>query len=300
MIPFSDQCLQRPIMRGTARIFRKLFSSSSRECSRRSRKSFRYKPCIYQADHVFSAALVAGAAAWKDRPAAFLLFIMFWTTFVYDPISRSTWSPEGFSNTRGGLDFAGGTAVHICAAATVAAHCVYHKYLLRSYERLIPRFGRTIRHIFVQRSEAGPRRPEPRVKSIPDRIPLQQKEPPQVTNHVNILVGTIFLWLGWFGFNGGSALGANLRAGAACVSTHVAAVTGAVFHSISHAAVVYWWTRRSRNAANNAVANPVRAQDGHEMEDMAGGMVNRQSQNVVRDLGSHQWHSAASMALTWR
>jgi ammonia channel protein AmtB len=42
----------------------------------------------------------------------------------------------------------------------------------------------------------------------------------------NMVLGTALLWIGWFGFNGGSALGGNLRAVSACVSTHVAACAG--------------------------------------------------------------------------
>jgi Amt family ammonium transporter len=46
------------------------------------------------------------------------------------------------------------------------------------------------------------------------------------------------LWVGWFGFNGGSALGANGRAGFAIVATHLAASTGAVTWMM-----LEWWTR---------------------------------------------------------
>jgi len=42
------------------------------------------------------------------------------------------------------------------------------------------------------------------------------------------IVGTGLLWVGWFGFNGGSALGANSRAVMAIVATHLAASAGAV------------------------------------------------------------------------
>jgi Amt family ammonium transporter len=41
------------------------------------------------------------------------------------------------------------------------------------------------------------------------------------------VIGTGLLWVGWFGFNGGSALGANSRAAMAIVSTHLAASAGA-------------------------------------------------------------------------
>ena len=42
------------------------------------------------------------------------------------------------------------------------------------------------------------------------------------------MIGTGLLWVGWFGFNGGSALGANSRAGFAVVSTHLAACAGVI------------------------------------------------------------------------
>ena len=52
------------------------------------------------------------------------------------------------------------------------------------------------------------------------------------------VVGTGLLWVGWFGFNGGSALGANARAVMAIVATHLAASAGAVTWM-----ALEWWTR---------------------------------------------------------
>jgi Amt family ammonium transporter len=52
------------------------------------------------------------------------------------------------------------------------------------------------------------------------------------------VIGTGLLWVGWFGFNGGSALGANGRAVMAIVATHLAASTGAVTWM-----ALEWWTR---------------------------------------------------------
>lgn len=52
----------------------------------------------------------------------------------------------------------------------------------------------------------------------------------------NVVLGTALLWIGWFGFNGGSALGGNLRAVSACTSTHVSACAGG-----SANLVIFWF-----------------------------------------------------------
>src|SRR3954466_12706791 len=52
------------------------------------------------------------------------------------------------------------------------------------------------------------------------------------------VIGTGLLWVGWFGFNGGSALGSGSRAVFAIVATHLAAATGALTWMF-----LEWWTR---------------------------------------------------------
>jgi Amt family ammonium transporter len=52
------------------------------------------------------------------------------------------------------------------------------------------------------------------------------------------VIGTGLLWVGWFGFNGGSALGANSRAVFAITATHLAASAGALTWM-----ALEWWTR---------------------------------------------------------
>ena len=52
------------------------------------------------------------------------------------------------------------------------------------------------------------------------------------------VIGTGLLWVGWFGFNGGSAFGANARAALAITSTHLAASAGAFTWM-----ALEWWTR---------------------------------------------------------
>lgn len=55
-----------------------------------------------------------------------------------------------------------------------------------------------------------------------------KKEEFKPHNMSNVVLGTAFLWFGWFGFNGGSALAGNLRAAMACVVTNLAASVGAI------------------------------------------------------------------------
>ena len=53
------------------------------------------------------------------------------------------------------------------------------------------------------------------------------------------VIGTGLLWVGWFGFNGGSALGSGSRAVYAIVATHLSACAGALTWML-----LEWWTRR--------------------------------------------------------
>jgi ammonium transporter, Amt family len=137
--------------------------------------------------------VVSGAVYKKRNSMHFLVFIFIWATLVYDPIARWSWNTEGWSNRLGSLDFAGGTVVHIVSATTTA---VYAKFV-----NLRAKLRREV---------------------LPDD--LNREDTPSNVSHV--VLGTVFLWIGWFGFNGGSALGANLRAVSACISTTMAACTG--------------------------------------------------------------------------
>lgn len=173
------------------------------------------------------AAVIAGAAMWKDRPGHFLIFVLFWATFVYEPIARWTWSPDGWSNQWGALDFAGGSGVHICAGGTVLAHSLFHKFLLKRYEL----FLRSL--LGGQAEESGLVLEIPGTNRSATRDNPGEKAPVEPRSDcVSVLIGTLLVWVGWFGFNGGRALGANLRAVSACVSTHIAACTGAAVLSI--------------------------------------------------------------------
>ncbi len=62
---------------------------------------------------VITAAVISGAFAERMRFSAFILFIVLWTTFVYDPIAHWVWGNGGWLKQLGVLDFAGGYVVEI-------------------------------------------------------------------------------------------------------------------------------------------------------------------------------------------
>jgi ammonium transporter, Amt family len=71
---------------------------------------------------IITAALISGAIVERMRFGPYLAFIVLWTLFVYAPVAHWVWG-GGWLMTRGVLDFAGGTVVHINAgvSALVAA-----------------------------------------------------------------------------------------------------------------------------------------------------------------------------------
>ena len=64
---------------------------------------------------IITPALIIGSFAERMKFSAFLLFIILWATFVYDPICHMVWAVGGWVRSWGALDFAGGTVVHINA-----------------------------------------------------------------------------------------------------------------------------------------------------------------------------------------
>ncbi|TFK69353.1 ammonium transporter [Pluteus cervinus] len=144
--------------------------------------------CVYQL--MFAAitvALAVGAIAERGRLGPLIVFMFVWSTLVYDPIACWTWNANGWSLKMGGLDFAGGTPVHISSGTAALAISLYLK----------PRLG--------YGSERLAYKPH---------------------NTTYVILGTTFLWFGWFGFNGGSALSANIRAVNALIITNLAASVG--------------------------------------------------------------------------
>jgi Amt family ammonium transporter len=104
---------------------------------------------------------------------------------VYAPLAHWSWHPEGFLFKMGALDFAGGTVVHISAGCAALAGALVLKR----------------RKVHMEHREIPP------------------------ANIPYVLIGTGLLWFGWFGFNAGSALGANALAVSAFATTNTAAAS---------------------------------------------------------------------------
>jgi len=64
---------------------------------------------------VITPALITGAFAERFKFKTYLVFLILWATFVYDPLAHWVWGIGGWIRDLGGLDFAGGLVVHISA-----------------------------------------------------------------------------------------------------------------------------------------------------------------------------------------
>jgi Amt family ammonium transporter len=77
---------------------------------------------------VITPALIAGAFAERFKFKTYLVFLILWATFVYDPLAHWVWGVGGWIKNLGGLDFAGGLVVHISAGiAALAAALIVGK-----------------------------------------------------------------------------------------------------------------------------------------------------------------------------
>ncbi|MDD1688264.1 MAG: ammonium transporter, partial [Methanoregula sp.] len=77
---------------------------------------------IYQAMFaVITPALITGAFAERMKFSAYLLFILLWSTLVYDPVAHWIWGTGGWLKKMGALDFAGGIVVHLISGISALA-----------------------------------------------------------------------------------------------------------------------------------------------------------------------------------
>jgi Amt family ammonium transporter len=137
---------------------------------------------------IITPALITGAFVERVRFKAFIIFSLLWATLIYDPVAHWVWGSGGVLGNLGALDFAGGTVVHITAGVSALAFALV----------IGPRQG------YKQWPSMGP-------SNIPFTV-----------------LGAGLLWMGWFGFNGGSALAADGVAVNAVVTTNTAAASAAL------------------------------------------------------------------------
>ena len=141
-------------------------------------------------------SIISGAVAERMKLFAFLAFAVIFTGFIY-PIQGSWSWGGGFLSEAGFSDFAGSGIVHMCGAAAALAG------------------------VLVLGARKGKYGPNGEVNAIPGaNMPLAT-------------LGTFILWLGWFGFNGGSQLAVsdveNSNAVAQIfLNTNMAAAGGAI------------------------------------------------------------------------
>ena len=145
---------------------------------------------------IITPALISGAVAERMKFSAYLLFTLLWVTFVYFPLAHMVWGKGGFFN------WALGGRVPILDFA-----------------------GGTVVHI-----SSG-------VSALVCAVVLGKRlgfprEPMPPHNVVLSLIGTGLLWVGWFGFNAGSAVNAGGLATSAFAATHFSASAAALSWAI--------------------------------------------------------------------
>jgi len=135
---------------------------------------------------IITAALIFGSTAERMKFSAMLWFVGLWAVFVYSPIAHWVWGPDGMFNWANP-----------------------HAFL-----NVLDFAGGTVVH--VNSGTAG----------LMCALMLgKRKDTGPAHNMVYTFIGASMLWVGWFGFNAGSAVTAGLQAGMAMLVTHMATAT---------------------------------------------------------------------------
>ena len=141
---------------------------------------------------IITPALITGAFAERMHFKAMVMFSVLWTFFVYFPTAHMIWGTGGFLNA-----YLGGRIPVFDFAGGTVVH-------------ITSGFSALVAALYV-----GKRAGYPHEKFVPHNLVLS-------------FIGACLLWVGWFGFNAGSALAASSLATSAFVATHFAAAAGAV------------------------------------------------------------------------
>ena len=141
---------------------------------------------------IITPALIAGAFAERVRFNAMVVFSVLWLFLVYFPVAHMVWGKGGFLNA-----FLGGRVPVLDFAGGTVVH-------------ITSGFSALVTALYV-----GKRTGYPHESTKPHSLVLS-------------FIGACLLWVGWFGFNAGSALAASSLATSAFVATHFASASGAV------------------------------------------------------------------------
>jgi Amt family ammonium transporter len=145
--------------------------------------------CFQMTFAIITPALIAGAFAERMKFSAMLCFIGLWAILVYAPVAHWVWGPDGFLNSGNP----------------------------QSWVKVLDFAGGTVVHI-----NAG-------VAGLVACIVLGKRiDIAPAHNIVLTFIGASLLWVGWFGFNAGSAVTAGMQAGMAMTVTQVATATAAL------------------------------------------------------------------------
>jgi len=141
---------------------------------------------------IITPALISGAFAERMKFSAMVLFTALWSLIVYFPMAHMVWGKGGFLNA-----FSGGSVPCFDFAGGTVVHITSGVSALVCALYLGHRKGYKV-------------------------------EPMRPHNLVLSVVGACLLWVGWFGFNAGSALAASPLASSAFVATHFGAAAAAL------------------------------------------------------------------------
>src|SRR2546429_9169011 len=164
---------------------------------------------------IITPALITGATAERMKFSGTALFLTLWFLFVYAPLAHMVWGKGGFLNASLGGKFPtldfAGGTVGHISSGVSALVCA----------------------LYLGKRPGYPKEPMP---------------PPSL---VLSFIGACLLWVGWFGFNAGSALASNGLATSAFVATHFAAASATIGWLAAE------WTTRGRPSALGAISGAV-------------------------------------------
>lgn len=164
---------------------------------------------------IITPALITGAFAERMKFSAMTLFMVGWSLLVYAPMAHMVWGKGGLLNAALGGRF---------PTLDFAGGTVVH---------ITSGVSALVCALYLGRRLGYP----------------QQAMPPHSV--VLSFIGACLLWVGWFGFNAGSALGAGSLATSAFVATHFAAATAALGWSAAE------WIRNGKPSALGAISGAV-------------------------------------------